>query len=109
MGQGGKIALGGLYPCPDSIFDAMIETLETRRKRLIHRSVYTGMKETDILLGAFARAHVPTFDAGQLDRYEHLLSAGDPVILDWVMARDTPPPEFESDVLNLLRNFRLTS
>lgn len=87
----------------------MTEPVEIRRKRLIHRSVYTGMKETDILLGAFARAHVPGFDEGQLDRYEHLLSAGDPVILDWVMDRDTPPAEFESDVLTLLRNFKLAS
>ncbi len=86
----------------------MTEPVEIRRKRLIHRSVYTGMKETDILLGAFARAHVPGFDEGQLDRYEHLLSAGDPVILDWVMNRDTPPPDFESDVLDLLRNFKIS-
>jgi antitoxin CptB len=87
----------------------MTEPVEIRRKRLIHRSVYTGMKETDILLGAFARAHVPEFDEGQLDRYEHLLSAGDPVILDWALGRDVPPAEFDTDVLNLLRNFKLVS
>ena len=87
----------------------MTEPVDIRRKRLIHRSVYTGMKETDILLGAFARAHVPGFDEGQLERYEHLLSAGDPVILDWALGRDTPPAEFDTDVLSLLRNFKLVS
>jgi succinate dehydrogenase flavin-adding protein (antitoxin of CptAB toxin-antitoxin module) len=85
----------------------MTEPLEARRKRLIHRSVYTGMKETDLLLGAFARAHVPGFDAGQLDRYEQLLNAGDPVILDWAMGRDTPPAEYQTDVLRLLLNFKI--
>ena len=86
----------------------MTERLEVRRKRLIHRSLYTGMKETDILLGAFAKAYVPGFDEDQLDRYEKLLEAGDPVILDWAMGREAPPPEYETDILTLLRNFKLT-
>ncbi|MBI3506917.1 MAG: succinate dehydrogenase assembly factor 2 [Proteobacteria bacterium] len=85
----------------------MNESLEARRKRLIHRSVYTGMKETDILLGAFARAHVPGFTPEQLATYENLLTAGDPNILDWAIGRDEPPPEFESAVLRLLINFKL--
>lgn len=85
----------------------MSEAIEIRRKRLIHRSLYTGMKETDILLGAFAKAHLPGFDEGQLDRYETLLEAGDPVILDWALGREEPPTEFDTDVLKLLRNFKL--
>ncbi|MBL8833254.1 MAG: succinate dehydrogenase assembly factor 2 [Rhodospirillales bacterium] len=85
----------------------MSESLEARRKRLIHRSVYTGMKETDILLGTFARAHVPQFTPEQLDRYDNLLKAGDPNILDWATGRAEPPAEYESDVLRLLINFKL--
>jgi len=85
----------------------MSESLEARRKRLIHRSVYTGMKETDILLGTFARAHVPQFTPEQLDSYDNLLKAGDPNILDWATGRAEPPAEYESDVLRLLINFKL--
>lgn len=85
----------------------MSESSEARRKRLIHRSVYTGMKETDILLGAFARAHVPGFTPEQLDAYEKLLEAGDPNILDWATGRADAPEEYESDVLRLLINFKL--
>ncbi len=85
----------------------MSEAIEIRRKRLIHRSLYTGMKETDILLGAFAKAHLPGFDDGQLDRYEALLGVGDPVILDWALGREEPPPEFDTDVVRLLRNFKI--
>jgi len=85
----------------------MNESLEACRKRLIHRSVYTGMKETDILLGAFARRHVPEFTPAQLATYENLLTAGDPNILDWAMGRAEPPPTFDSDVLRLLINFKL--
>ncbi|MGG2362470.1 succinate dehydrogenase assembly factor 2, partial [Salmonella enterica] len=45
------------------------DLLEARRKRLIYRSLYTGMKETDLLLGAFARAHLPGFGSDELDQY----------------------------------------
>jgi antitoxin CptB len=85
----------------------MPESLDIRRKRLIHRSVYTGMKETDILLGAFARQHVPGFTADELVQYENLLTAGDPNILDWALGRAAPPPEFETPVLKLLQNFKI--
>ena len=43
------------------------EDLETRRKRLLYRSVYRGNKENDILLGQFARAHIASFGPAELD------------------------------------------
>ena len=36
----------------------MAESLQDRRKRLIYRSSYTGMKETDLLLGRFVTPKV---------------------------------------------------
>ena len=51
--------------------------LETRRKRLLYRSVYRGNKENDILLGQFARAHIESFGPAELDQYERLLAVGD--------------------------------
>ena len=51
---------------------------------MLYRSVYRGNKENDILLGQFARAHIATFDAAELDQYERLLEAGDNDIFDWV-------------------------
>lgn len=81
------------------------EPIEIRRKRLTHRSLYTGMKETDLLLGAFARRHVAAFDPGQLDRYEALLGEPDPAIYAWAIGREKPPPEHDHDVMRLLRDF----
>ena len=49
------------------------EPVEIRRKRLIHRSLYTGMKETDLLLGAFARKELP----GLVERYGIGIEVGD--------------------------------
>lgn len=81
--------------------------LETRRKRLLYRSVYRGNKENDILLGQFARAHISEFDAAELDQYERLLAAGDNEIFDWVTGQAEIPAEADSPVLRRLKAFRV--
>ena len=81
--------------------------LETRRKRLLYRSVYRGNKENDILLGQFARAHIADFGAAELDQYESLLRAGDNDIYDWVSGKAAVPDEVDTPVLRLLLAFRV--
>lgn len=81
--------------------------LETRRKRLLYRSVYRGNKENDILLGQFARAHIASFDAAELDQYERLLAAGDNDIFDWVTGQAEIPAEADTPVLRRLAAFRV--
>ena len=46
--------------------------LETRRKRLLYRSVYRGNKENDILLGQFARVQATQAPAGTREKLEVL-------------------------------------
>jgi antitoxin CptB len=81
--------------------------LETRRKRLLYRSVYRGNKENDILLGQFARAHIEEFNAAELDQYERLLQAGDNDIYDWVSGKMAVPTEADTPVLRRLMAFRV--
>lgn len=82
------------------------EPIEIRRKRLIHRSRYTGMKETDLLLGAFAQRYVPGFDASQLDEYERLLQETDADLFDWATGRAPVPERCQTAVMRLLQNFK---
>jgi len=81
--------------------------LETRRKRLLYRSVHRGNKENDILLGQFARAHIAEFTAAELDQYERLLQAGDNDIYDWVSGQKPVPPEEDTPVVRRLMVFRV--
>jgi antitoxin CptB len=81
--------------------------IETRRKRLLYRSIYRGNKENDILLGQFARAHIGSFDSAELDQYERLLDAGDNDIFDWISGQTDVPPEADSAVLRQLLAFRV--
>jgi antitoxin CptB len=79
---------------------------DIRRKRLLFRSWHRGTKETDLLLGSFAEAHLAGLSEDQLARYEALLEHNDAALFDWITGRVPPPPEHDSDVLRLLSQFR---
>jgi antitoxin CptB len=84
----------------------MGEALDIRRKRLLFRSWHRGTRETDLLLGSFAEAHLAALTPAQLDRYEALIAENDTRLFDWITGRAPPPAEHDSDVLGLLRAFR---
>jgi len=86
---------------------AVDSELETRRKRLLYRSVYRGNRENDILLGQFARAHIADFSAAELDQYERLLERGDNELFDWVSGQAAVPAEADSPVLRKLMAFKV--
>ena len=83
----------------------MLDPIEARRKRLRFRSWHRGTKETDLILGRFADRFVAGFDEAELDQFEALLERDDHEIFDWVSERAPVPPEAETRVTRLLRNF----
>ncbi len=69
----------------------MTETRETRIKRLRMRSWRRGIKEMDLILGAFADAELAALDGATLDDYERLLEENDWDLYYWVSgAREAP-------------------
>ncbi len=84
----------------------MSDDLTKRRKRLKFRSWHRGTKEADLLLGNFADQHLDEMNAAQLDRYEVILDQPDPVVYQWFTGEALPPAELQSDVTELLLNFR---
>jgi len=86
----------------------MAAVLDARRKRLYYRSAYTGTKETDVLLGAFAKRHLGELDEQQLGDYEKLLEIDDPRLYKWITAQEAPPAEYDTPVLRLIQAFELT-
>ncbi len=85
----------------------MTEDIAIRRKRLLHRSRYTGMKETDLMLGRFAETYLSSFSEEELDIYETLLKAGDPSIYAWAVGREEVPEEYATTVMEKLKNFAI--
>ena len=87
----------------------MTDTSDIRRKRLLFRSWHRGTKESDLLLGSFAELHLAALSEAEIDRYEALLDNEDGDLFDWITGRAPPPPECDSDILRLLRDFRYTA
>jgi len=63
---------------------------ENRLKRLYFRSAHRGSKETDLVLGTFASAHLSAMDDAQIDEFEAFLEESDNVIWDWVSGKSLP-------------------
>ena len=85
----------------------MSDSTEIRVRRLVYQASYTGMKETDLLLGHFAKKHLPNLTNEQLDMFEALLEAGDPSIFAWVRGDEQVPAEFDSPVLDMIKDFHI--
>ena len=77
----------------------------TRLKRLSYRAHHRGFKEADLLLGAFADAHLAELSGAELDDLETLLQEQDQDIYDWVVGREPTPAEFETPVMARLKAF----
>ena len=82
------------------------ESRETRLRRLVYQSSYTGMKETDLLLGRFAKLHLHGLTDDELGQYEALLDAGDDRIYAWVVAGEPAPQMHDNRVLDLIKEFK---
>ena len=92
---------------PDNM--SQTDNMRTARiKRLIYRASYTGMKETDLLLGQFAEHHLPDLDNEHLSQFEALLEAGDPALLGWLKGDEAVPEAFDTAVFRLIKDFKIS-
>lgn len=81
------------------------DDLATRRRRLKFRCWHRGMKETDLLLGHFADAHVDGLDAAGIAAFEALLETPDQVIFAWIVGGEPVPDEARTPLLDRLLTF----
>lgn len=63
--------------------------------KIIYQSWHRGCKETDIILGDFAKSNVPSFDDKKLGLYKKLISEDDWDIYNWFVGRDKTPTEYQ--------------
>ena len=80
--------------------------LPTRVRRLIYQASYTGMKETDLLLGHFAKTYLPHLNESDLTDFENLLDAGDSAIYAWVTGNVPLPKSYDTHVFHLIKEFK---
>jgi len=80
--------------------------LSNRVRRLIYQASYTGMKETDLLLGHFAKSYLADLSDNDLTDFENLLAAGDHWIYAWVTGNEAVPDAYNTPVFKLIKNFK---
>lgn len=82
--------------------------IETRRKKLLYQASYRGFKEADLLIGGFARAHLPAMTEAELDEFEALLAVNDRELYDWATGKREPPANISGPVFQRLKAFELS-
>jgi antitoxin CptB len=85
--------------------DGADTALDLRRKRLVFRAWHRGTKETDIILGRFADAHVPAMPDAELADFERILEIPDPDIFALVTGTVPVPDAVSSPILTRLIAF----
>jgi antitoxin CptB len=82
---------------------------EARLKRLKFRAWRRGFVEADLILGPFVDNHAAGLTLAQIDKLETLLDEPDHDIYAWIIGRTPAPPQFDTDVMELLRKFRFSA
>ena len=77
--------------------------------RLIYQSCHRGCKETDMILGRFAKKYIKEFDDKELLQYEKFINEDDWNIYAWVVGNSPFPKEHDNNVINLLKEFDFSS
>jgi antitoxin CptB len=81
------------------------EGLDPRRRRLLFRSWYRGIREMDLVLGRFADAQIAQLSDADLDDFERLLEIPDQPFFAWVSGAETVPAEYDTAMFRRLRDF----
>ena len=84
----------------------MADTHDIRLKRLKFRSWHRGVVEADLILGGFVDRYAKDLTPAQLDVLEHLLEQPDHDIYGWIVERSPTPPEFNTEIMLMIRRFR---
>ncbi len=77
------------------------------KKRLLYKSNNRGWKETDILLGEFAKRNIDLLNHDQLEMFDILLDEPDVEIFNWITKKTPVPKKYDNELMLLLQQFEL--
>jgi antitoxin CptB len=79
--------------------------LDERRRKLLFRAWRRGVRETDLIVGRFADAHIDKFNDTELHDFERLIEAPNAALYAWVTGAEAIPADYDTAVLAELRAF----
>ncbi|MGQ3278766.1 MAG: succinate dehydrogenase assembly factor 2, partial [Shinella sp.] len=68
--------------------------IDPRRKRILFRCWHRGIREMDLVLGAFADAEIENLSEAELDELERIMEEEDNDLVKWVTGEMPVPEEF---------------
>ena len=74
-------------------------------KKLLYRSCNRGCKETDLIIGRFAKENLDKMTDEELEVFSELLELSDADIYDWYIKKKPLPVEKINPVVTRLLNF----
>ncbi|MDX2144180.1 MAG: succinate dehydrogenase assembly factor 2 [Rhodospirillaceae bacterium] len=79
--------------------------IEIRKKRIAYRATHRGTKESDVIVGGFFLARLPTLADDELDDADRVLDLLDADLMDWIIKRQPVPDDLRSKLLDELVAF----
>ncbi len=79
--------------------------LSERRRRLLYRCWHRGIRETDLIMGHFADAHIATLTDAEVEELERLMDVPDADLFAWVTGDAAIPAAYDTAFFRRLRAF----
>lgn len=79
--------------------------MNTLAKKLLYKSWNRGCKETDILLGEFARVKVEQMNDVELEAFSVIVEASDELIYAAIVGRTAIPSQFDKNLFQQIIDF----
>jgi antitoxin CptB len=74
-------------------------------KKLLYQSCNRGCKETDLIIGKFAKENLTKMSSDDLEIFSRILSLADVDIYDWYTGKKPVPEQNKSKIMTQILNF----
>ena len=74
-------------------------------KKLLYQSCNRGCKETDLIIGQFAKKNIEKMTDNELKIFAHILEQNDADLYDWYVKKKPVPEENLSTIMTKILNF----
>jgi antitoxin CptB len=80
--------------------------IDPRRKRILFRCWHRGIREMDLVLGAFADAEIASLSDAELDELERIMAEEDADLIAWVTGEKPVPAAYRDGLFSRVAAYR---
>lgn len=83
--------------------------LEILKKKLLYRSIHRGCKETDFLIGEFAKFAINSMNNEEIYLYRDFMEEDDLAIYDWILGKINHPKKYSILITEIRKFHKITN